>query len=565
MKLILKQYLASLNERDELDVLVPDLLSQMGLNVYARPIRGANEYGVDVAAVGKIDGGIEKVYLFSIKERNLTRQSWCGGSSQDLLPSIHSILNSYIPHRLPKEHADKPIVICLCFGGDVQTTIRQEVTGFEQQHETESLKFEEWNGDKLSELILQYFLKEELLPKDWQSMLRKSIALLDEPEESHKHFVRLVRKIIKTDTKDKKNIYRVINRINICLWVLFSWGRDGNNVESSYLSAEFCILNCWDLIRDSRSTNARKSFDKLLSTYHAITCEYTEKCLIAHADKKHAISNAINSPSSIDINLKLFDFMSRLSMCGIWTLLDLQKLNTGKPPIDDAQVNNLEGKLKSIIHSIKLLIKNNPLLLSPYLDEQAIDISLAMYLLIQDSENDEFSISWLDEIAKRSIFSYKTDGMYPSTVSHFRKLLDHREQKSSSYKHSVTKGSILYPILAVFSALYENEITSNELSNFAEEELRHCTLQYWYPAQDSETYFYNNIENHGCATTGFEMAFDKVLDHVMTECDNSKSFSELSVVKKGLEPIVFLACRYYRYPLPIHSLYDFIKFKKVGA
>ncbi|XPF95131.1 hypothetical protein ACM9HF_03720 [Colwellia sp. RE-S-Sl-9] len=562
MKLILKQYLASLNERDELDVLVPDLLSQMGLNVYARPIRGANEYGVDVAAVGKIGNDIEKVYLFSIKEKNLTRQSWCGGSNQDLLPSIHSILNSYIPHRLPKEHADKPIVICLCFGGDVQTTIRQEVTGFEQQHETEHLKFEEWNGDKLSELILQHFLKEELLPKDWQSMLRKSIALLDEPDVSHKHFIRLIRKLIDVEIKDNKDLHKIINRINICLWVLFSWGRDGNNVESTYLSAEFCILNCWDLIKDSRSTNARKAFDKLLSTYHAITREYTEKCLIPHVDKMHAISNVINSPTSIDINLKLFDLLSRLSMYGIWILMDLKKLNAKNSLIDDTQNVELTKKLELVIHSIKLLIKNNPLLLSPYLDEQAIDISLAMYLLIQDSENDEFGISWLDEIINRSIFSYKTNGMYPSTVDDFRKLLGHREQTNNTYKHNVTKASILYPVSAIFSALYKNDVTGNELLNFTEKELGHCTLQYWYPAQDSEVYFYNNVEMHGCATTGFEMAPDKVIDHVMTECNNSKSFGELSAIKKNLEPIVFLACRYYRYPVPIHFFYDFLQHQK---
>lgn len=33
MKLILKQYLASLKERAELDAILPDLLSSMGMNV----------------------------------------------------------------------------------------------------------------------------------------------------------------------------------------------------------------------------------------------------------------------------------------------------------------------------------------------------------------------------------------------------------------------------------------------------------------------------------------------------------------------------------------------------
>ena len=61
MKLILKEYLASLSERDELDVVLPDLLSQMGLNVFISPSRGGKEYGVDVAAVGAINKDKKKV------------------------------------------------------------------------------------------------------------------------------------------------------------------------------------------------------------------------------------------------------------------------------------------------------------------------------------------------------------------------------------------------------------------------------------------------------------------------------------------------------------------------
>ena len=34
MRLVLTEYLSSLRERDELDVIVPNLLSQMGLNVF---------------------------------------------------------------------------------------------------------------------------------------------------------------------------------------------------------------------------------------------------------------------------------------------------------------------------------------------------------------------------------------------------------------------------------------------------------------------------------------------------------------------------------------------------
>src|SRR5258707_139083 len=120
MKLIIKEYLASLREREELDVVLPDLLSQMGMTVFSRPARGTRQDGVDVAAVGSMDGEEKAVYLFSIKPGDLRRNDWDGDAVQSLRPSLNEILDAYIPNRLPTEHRDKKIKICISVGGDIR-------------------------------------------------------------------------------------------------------------------------------------------------------------------------------------------------------------------------------------------------------------------------------------------------------------------------------------------------------------------------------------------------------------------------------------------------------------
>ena len=69
MKLMLTEYLRNMGERGGLDMLVANLLSQMGLTVLTTPIRGSKQYGVDVAAVGKLldEDADQTIYLFSIK------------------------------------------------------------------------------------------------------------------------------------------------------------------------------------------------------------------------------------------------------------------------------------------------------------------------------------------------------------------------------------------------------------------------------------------------------------------------------------------------------------------
>lgn len=559
MKLILKQYLASLKERAELDAVLPDLLSSMGLNVFISPTRGVKEYGVDIAAVGRINGGEEKVYLFSVKSGNLTRETWNGNADQALRPSLDEIQDSFIPSRLPPQHRDKQIVICLCFGGDVNSGIRQEVSGYEQRNTKNNISFEEWNGDKLSEFIQGHLLKEELLPSSNQALLRKSLALLEEPDSSIKHFSQLLDSIL-LHALDADSTMSCIIRVNICLWVLFAWCRDSENLESAYISSEQALLLSWDKAKDYYTGRNKVStaFDSMLDTYQQITDCYIDHCLIPHVEFKYALSHAVKSPCSIDVNIKLFDVLGRLSVKGLWILDSLEKSYDKTPPIDgeNGEQETLCSRLQTITKSIKQLIINNPILLSPYKDSQAIDIGLTLILLSNNSEHDNFVQSWLSEIVRRCIFSFQSNGMYPTIYNSYEKLLEHKKKDKSDdgYKHKATEASVLYPLLTIFCALYKLEPISQELEQFTNNELKHCTLQYWYPNQYSEQYMYSDDDSHGSSSTDFPTNGNTALEHIAQECKHSDSFREMSAVTKNKSPLLLTACRYYRYPVPFHYI-----------
>ncbi|HAW92984.1 MULTISPECIES: hypothetical protein [unclassified Arsukibacterium] len=561
MKLILKQYLASLKERKELDAVLPDLLSSMGLNVFISPTRGVKEYGVDVAAVGQINEQEEKVYLFSIKSGNLNRETWNGNADQALRPSLDEIQDSFIHSRLPPEHRGKKIVICLCFGGDVSSGIRQEVSGYEQRNTRDNIAFEEWNGDKLSELIQQYLLKEELLPSSSQALLRKSLALLEEPESSSMHFSILIDEVLSNVT-DADSVASSITRLNVCLWVLFSWCRDAENLEAAYLSSERALLLAWDKVKDyySGKNKPSKSFDSLFDTYQQITDHYVDRSLIPYVGLKYALSHAVHSPCSINVNSKLFDVLGRLSVKGHWLLHLLSKNYSENPPIDaeSEEQEQLRLRLRKVTESINLLIVNNPILLSPYQDSQAIDVALAITLLSSNSELDEFVKSWLSEMINMCIFAFKSNGMYPIVYNSYEQLLEHRNKDKADgiYKNKVTEASILYPLLAVFCALYKLDSESQLLEQFAKENLTHSTLQYWYPNQYSELSMYSDADTHGSATTDFPMNGKSALEYVKRECGSTDPFRGMSAVIKGKAPLILTACRRYRYPVPFHYLED---------
>ncbi len=557
MKLIVRQYLSALREREELDAILPDLLSELGLNVISRPSRGTTQYGVDVAAVGALNDGNEKVFLFSIKAGDLTRRDWDGDSAQSLRPSLNEILDVYIPRYIPIEHKDKEIVVCLCFGGDIREDVRPRVEGFVVQNSRQGVVFEQWNGDKLASLILSSFLKEELLPKNAHSKLRKTLALIDEPEASINHFKMLVSELSASD--NSKNKLKSIRQINICLWILFSWARDIDNLESAYLSSEFALLNSWNIAKEfvgKKSIISNSVFEVFISTYQTymqITSAYLDTKVLPFAEKLHCISNAANPNNKLDVNLKLFDVLGRMATSGLWIYMAVQSVESDEEKEATwRSVNRLSDKMKSLICA-------NPLLCSPMKDSQVIDISLAVLLLMIDVNNRQFIRQWLSEIVFRASFSYQIKGNYPCTLQNYSDLLEHPEHEREDYLEEVTAGSVLFPMISFWAALIDDENLYSQVGKIKTDYLSHSTFQLWFPCEDSEEHFYNNGDTHGAVLSGLciDRSPNELLDQVFEECDKSPHFKELSAVQRGFWPLILVACRHYRLPIPVYLFQGF--------
>lgn len=556
MKLIVRQYLASLKERDELDAVLPDLLSELGLNVYSRPGRGTRQDGVDVAAVGSLNGGEEKVYLFSIKAGDLTRNSWDGDSNQSLRRSLNEILDAHIPNRLPDEHRAKDIVICLCFGGDIQEQVRPLVEGYIKQNKRERISFEEWNGDKLASLILSSFLREELLPEGARSQLRKALALLDEPDASYRHFSVLLKMLASAECKRDKDRLTLVRQITICLWILFAWAREANNLEAAYLASELSLLYAWNVIKPYRTqttklaTEVQMAFQAILTVHRQVGSDFVNNKILPFVSKRHALSHAIHPSCSLDVNLKLFDILGRLSMEGIWIYWDLGQMEEGEPQV----LEELRESITNISVAIKQLVINNSALFLPIKDDQNIDISIALLLLMIDINNHRDIRSWLFRVVKRAAFAYKVYGKYPSNLRSYSDLLDHPYQGDDEYLREVTGGSVLFPIVALLAALLGDEELYKKVQTVKKEHLSHCNFQLWYPDDSSEEHIYLNSDAHGgiLSHVCVDRSMDAFLKQVFDECEHSSQFRSLSATESGLWPIVLVACRHYRLPVPLH-------------
>lgn len=557
MKLVLKQYLSSMKERDELDVVLPDILSEAGFTVISRPGRGTTQYGVDVAATGSHpETGKKALYLLSIKSGDLTRAEWATGK-QALRPSLEEMIEVYIPKHLPARYKNLPIIVALCFGGDVHEDVRLRVDGFiDKNTDPGRLEFEEWNGDHIANLIATGILREKIFPKNMQSTFRKAVAFVDEPSICIAHFEALLRQLVQSPPKNLTSRLRVARQIYLATWTIFIWCRDAENLEAAYCGSTAAALRMWDLCHAhfGKSGQARvltKTMHKMLVLNQIISSAYIDKHVKPFGDTEDGLGVSVRPNSSVDVNLKLFEVLGRVALSGLW-LIHL------KAVLSHASVSShevpLETDLQKSLNLICDLVENNPVYFTPLRDDHAIEITLACLFLLHCNAHD-FIAKWIEQITLSTIFAHRSNGQYPCVLREYGDLAAH-PKATDGYQQEATIGSVLYPTLAIWLAICNDTECFRVLADFHATEMTHSTWQLWIPDTATEEHLYVDSSLHGSCVSHLATSEgpEKFLEQVHREIVACSEFGELSAIKSGQWPIVLMACLTHRLPIPPHFL-----------
>ena len=558
MKLVLRQYLADLRERDELDAILPDLLSEIGFTVLSKPGRGTRQAGVDIAAIGpdEDDNGCRKLFLFTVKAGDLRRHDWDDGSPQAVRQSLNEILDSYIPTRIPKQHQNLDIAICICMGGEMKEDVQIQWTGYVENHSTSKISFRVWNGDKLAELLLSGVLKEELLETRLQGHFRKSIAMVDHPDVAYRFFSHLVQGLLDNNENRHKQTTR-LRQVYICLWVLFIWAREAGNLEAPFQASEYALLHIWNecrsvLGKQTKGNDTRTTvLIQTIGLHLLIAEELIIKKLRAYADKPYALSIAVKSQSSVDVNLALFEQFGRISLYGIWQNWRAYLIAQTE---DEAEVIKFLSDRDRTLQMAIEIVNNNPTLKSPIRDDFAIEITLFMILAQICGAVDAVS-GYLEEMACRLKFSIEQRTAYPIPMTDYNDLVGHPLNRSDEYFKQHTYGSILYPSLVAWLDRLNLREARDALITCIKENLSHTTQQVWVPNGNTDQRFWSGGRSHGVAIPGLPICdepprYAELLNRIIAD---HTAFNDLSTTKYGLfTPIFLMACRHFRMPIPPH-------------
>ena len=554
MKLLVRQHLQGMKERGGLDVLLPQLLSELGYEIIHHPRIGGRQAGVDVAAVGPDPDadGERSLLLFVIKSGNIGRADW-DGTIQAVRPSLGEVIDDYIPNRVPQQYRDLPIAVCVCTGGEIQEGIRSTWSGYVRRNATGALRFREWNGDRLANMILSGILKQELLDPEHRLHFQKAIALVSEPEESYLNFRSLLDSLSEGLNSERAGTTR-LRQMMLCLWILVSNGLDSGNLDAPYRACELTLLHAWDAYRrcPEQQTVRRQErleiLDHVLGLYFNIAQKLLVEKIGPHASSKHALSAGVRSRSALDINLALFETFGRVLLLGHWHYA-LACRTSG-----DERVVYIR-KQNEALNLAVAMINNNPTLLAPMRDDHMIEIGMLM-LLAQGSGRLNDVDGYLREVANRMVYRYIRRSRWVTCVQDYRRLARHPIDRSDSYFHKSTVGSVLVPFVLVGLERLGAMEELAEFQSVVQSELSHMTQQLWVPHEGTDDAIWRQGESIGTGvpllSSNFEGNNSSLSDEVEAIAQEHVAFLEIEAIQIGMVVLFLMACRHHRLPIPPH-------------
>ena len=457
-------------------------------------------------------------------------------------------------------------MVVITVGGIVLENTLPMVNGYMSAETRSGLEFRLWTGDTLTTKVVDGALREEVFPAGPRTLLRRSAALVEEPDAAMTQFGRLVSEIVADDAQD------VIGRVRtlyLALWILTVWGREGGNLDAPYRASEIVVLRSWDLLwRAIESDNGRKleashAMHEVIMLHLRVWDELYRDKILPHAANQHALSFAAWSHESVDVNLALFETAGRVAVGGLWRLWLAQTGGTAPEAIETPPLD-----LTSIAEGLADMVIANPALYTPITESQGVDVALGLMLLAASPSTRKDAADWVQQTSRATRLCFARRSGYPVRTADYEGLIRQTGHEDDEHWRDATAASIIQPTLAAFAWGLSRKGIATEIDEFQKTELGHSNFQTWVVNAGTDDKLWKGGtatgSSRGSLRIGLEAA--ELVETLKSEVAGNSAHPELSAIRLDHWPILLLACRVNRLPPPPQLWLPMLKtLEKVGA
>lgn len=529
MRLVIRDYLLQLKEKDELDLLLCDLLLQMGYVVDNTPKSGNRQFGVDIQAHNR-----NELLLFVVKQKTIDRRTW-DSDPNSVRQSINEILDTYLI-RLPESMLRREIHIVVATNGNIDETVRPSWDGFVKQNTNWNnipLRIDFWGIDEITCYVEKHLFDEHLFPAEQQSRLRKALYFIGENDYKHGFYEQIIDSYLsyakealqKTGEKKKREFSKCMAGMFLSIQMISAYAQNEKRYRIAIEANEYLIIRYWKLMLEEELFAKEKYCDWLLK----FCKKYEEANNLYYSSIRNICENRELFPkyySGLERRFMLYEVLGYLATYAVYC------------------IPHLPTQAQDITNTIIKLINDHEELPYVPLDSMIGTVSILFSLFsLLGKEKD------LRELYKYYVATlmawYRNSQKHPSAADTFRDALDiEMGNQHESYESSGLWGYFLLWLYALdMSELYD------EVKCFIEEDLKDTTKCVWYLRPEEEYLFYDahamNLSGEGLAIDAQKKyeSFKAIMNYIAQRyAKDVFSFDTFSF--PALEMIV---CRYYGY------------------
>jgi hypothetical protein len=472
IRLILEEYLGMMKESGELDAFLPELLTAMDHAILSEPQRGVRQFGVDLVSRGPDGSGAQSLHLWILKSGDIDRASWNSGN-QSIRSALVEIEDVYLRTHVPPAEAALPTVVHILTNGDFRQEVDLEISQYLHTFCVKTgARTERENGSVLARWTEQFLVDEHVLPNEFRSLFRKTLAMVENPDTSYAQARALIEKLLTnsfegSDAARRKGRLRALRAVLVANKVLIRWAENAGNLDSAYRACEFALLKGWCFIAEINlwdDKDVRQVFAGLFGDFLSTSAAFCSKL-----EPYYTTENAFAAfyQDNLLVVDRVFEELGRLGLLACAYRL---------------QIKDGTGALgaRRLADRIVALLESHAVSGSPCFDRQSVDISLAMLGLLAGGRSDA-AIAWLGALVKRLEIAKKIGRFTPISSTSFEDLVAVRSGAEPETGVTPFATSTLVPILGIWATMLRHDAAWEHLANIVAPAFSETTFNLWTP------------------------------------------------------------------------------------
>ncbi|WP_343306711.1 hypothetical protein AAHN97_06325 [Chitinophaga niabensis] len=514
--IIVREYLNSLKEDEELDKLLPILLSIKGLKIVrtAKDTKGVNQQGKDIIAYGMDKDGIAKRFYFEVKghsDKDITEASMA--KTDGIRDSLVSAKYAKFEQNGIPGFNDLPVKIILVHNGILKPGARDVFNGFIVSLFADGEReFEHWDIHRLTDEFNEHLFSEYLLTDEESIRLfKRTLVLMEVPDYNLEDFYLLVDKLLSGQIKVKgRSFTKMFASLNLISYILWHYSKENKNLLPAIKGTSYLILRTWAWILKNELQSkpaVMEVFKTLLKTHYEVLRAYYEKTLPAAVLEDGLFSEPGGSFEDIGYSLRSMDYLAMLIYYfGLEEFIMGNYMDYGELNVREHRRNNIK--------TLFSIIDNNDGCKRPLLDMHSRPILLISEYIMGNTfcsgediiQLNNYLVHVLDGIAMIEVMRHRL----PELNDNISALIETAASRKKSAEYKDGGSMLILAIIEMLAVVGNAGMYSETRSRFQEIVNFQTAYPNWEtdPKETEIAYFSGNIADSMVAESSIELPED---------------------------------------------------------